>query len=89
MSARTFAGPEKHPDEMPDAVLSSLGFKRERSPHGPGEYWTHPRNPGVFFYHIITPAMVTEALIETGHAEFRARAAKYIAGVEMSEKEEE
>ena len=88
MSARLFARPEKHPDEMPDATLHALGFRKSRSPHGPDLHWTHPRNPGVFFYHILTPAMVAEALIEAGHAEFRVRVAKHIAEVDMSEKEE-
>ena len=86
MSANT-----QHPSEMPSDILHSLGFRLGRSPHGPPDsecrYWFHQRAPGVFYYHILTPDQVAEALIEVGHAEFRRRILGVVADIDMREPE--
>lgn len=79
----------KHPSEMPDEILISLGFVKKPSPYSDGDAWTHPRAAGKFYYHILSPDQVTNILIEIGHGEFRRRAASALSSIDMDNKEEE
>jgi len=75
----------KHPEEMPDDILLSLGFRKKDSPYSGGKSWTHKRGCGRFYHHILTPSQVADALIEIGHGEFRRRAAAALSSLEMNE----
>lgn len=73
----------KHPDEMPDDILLSLGFEKKENPYRDEKDWTHKRGAGKFYFHILTPEQVMEALIEIGHCEFRRRAAEVLSSIDM------
>lgn len=75
----------KHPSEMADDILLSLGFLKKESPYSDREAWTHQRGVGKFYFHILTPEMVAEALIEIGHCEFRRRAVAAISSIDMDD----
>jgi len=74
---------EKHPSEMPDAVLHSLGFVRVPSPYSDGDGWTHLRGDGKMYFHILTPDQVAQALVEVGHGEMRRAAHSAISSIDM------
>jgi hypothetical protein len=58
--------------EMPEEVLLSLGFIKRESPYG-GLHWTHQRDLETFYYYILTPEMVTDALVNIGQKEFKRK----------------
>lgn len=66
----------KHPTELPDDLLISMGFYRAVSPSG-RLYWTHKRSPGKFFYHILSPQSTADALIEIGYDELRQKVVEF------------
>ncbi len=73
---------DKHPSEMSDEILYSLGFVKK--PYDGGEeYWTHKRADGKFYFHVLTPNQVADALIEIGHSEFRKQAVEVLSGLGM------
>ncbi len=70
--------------EMPAEILEALGFRKKSDEmRFDGEYWTHERSCGQFYFHILTPAAVSDALIEIGHNEFRRRAGAEISSINM------
>jgi hypothetical protein len=64
----------KHPEELPDDVLMSLGFIKKKHSDSAEETWTHMRSKGIFYHHILDPYSVMDILIEIGHEEFREEA---------------
>lgn len=76
---------EKHPTEMADDILLSLGFVEIDNPYTDGEVWSHKRSAGKIYPHILTPDKVAEALIEIGHCEFRRMAAAVISSIDMDD----
>jgi len=73
----------KHPAEMSNEVLLALGFRLKHTPEGTERRWTHPRNGGKYYCHIMTPGAVEDALIQIGRREFRLRAEAEIASIDM------
>lgn len=71
----------KHPSEMADDILWSLGFIKKENPYSDGEAWTHQMGAGKFYFHILTPKAVAEALIEIGQNEFRRMAIASLASL--------
>lgn len=71
---------------MSKEVLVSLGFAEKTNPHDPSLVaWTHRRSSEHFYYHILTPGAVLEALIKIGHDEFRTRAKEALDRIDMAE----
>ena len=71
-------------EEMSEEILLALGFVMKKDPIMGELCWTHSRGKS-FYYHILTPEMVTEALIDIGIEDFRENAIEYFSSVLQSE----
>ena len=68
--------PTKHPSEMPDEILISLGFERVRNEYG-NFCWKH-KNTNKNIYHILTPECVSEELMRIGSEIARKKIVEFI-----------